>query len=360
MNQFKTKTCLTDPYVLLWFTYWVLIIFDQFWGNWKLGRIYGPSPIFEPLQSKAILSLLMAAVVGGLAYCRGLLGKLKPHRRYLVFLSCALLVAVSVLFMEEFDLSMEKFGSSPTGMLIIFVVWYLVGSFFYSPLIGLARLVPALETRILSNSYDPLVALIIGLTYAAFSVFCFHLGTKARKRTIADMQQADWDMSVAQSEQVETTGKLCGEAVPPQRENLRQRLSQRLPALLCALSVLFFVLWIAEVQDKSELALLVKTNAKAVRAGFVDFQSSGEEPDYWRAVADFKAFEQTYSLYCEKAGRPESGAQCSVIAGVLSTDPEKAKPYLEEIYDHMRFWVYSLGSEKSYTRMAELHAIMTQ
>ena len=249
--------------------------------------------------------------------------------------------------------------SSPFGFMAV-VIFIYFGTFFYSPLIGLARLVPMLETRILSGTYDPLAALIIGLTYAAVTICCFHFGKKARERTSTYMKQADWDMTIAQSEQVETTGKLCSEAVPPQRENLRQRLSRQLPAILCALSALFFVLWVAQVQDKSEFALLVKANANDVRADFVEYLSAEDEQGYWRVVADFKAFEQAYVLYCEKAGRPESGVQCSEIYNVLSTDPEKTKPHLEEIYDRMRFWEHSLGNEKSYAQMAELHAILTQ
>lgn len=77
-------------------------------------------------------------------------------------------------------------------------------------------------------------------------------------------------------------------------------------------------------------------------------------------MADFKAFEQAYSLFCEKAGNPESGEQCGEICSVLSDDPDRAKRALEEITSRIGFWGNGIGFKKGYDQMAELHAILTQ
>lgn len=77
-------------YKLLWFAYIILLMYDLFWGISGLSRLYGPLIVYEPLPPKAAYSLLVAAVAGGLGYYRGLLGKFKPHRRYLIYAAAAL------------------------------------------------------------------------------------------------------------------------------------------------------------------------------------------------------------------------------------------------------------------------------
>ncbi|HWP79101.1 MAG TPA: hypothetical protein VN446_00515 [Candidatus Acidoferrum sp.] len=341
-------------YSLLWFAYIVLLMCDLYWGKSGLGRLYGPSIAFEPLAPKAAYSLLVAAVAGGLAYCRGLLGKVKPHRRYLICAATAALITFGRLVSAADDRFWDQILSIP-GAWIAAVLLHL---FFYSPLIGLARLVPGFDIRILYTDYDPLSAVVIVLMYAGISVCGYRTGQKARERAAEDAGQPQPEADLAQSEQVppDASGDI---PLPLRPEKLSRRLRRRLPAVCCALSVLFFVLWAAQAQDKSGLTLLVKSSADAVQHSLSEFRSTGDEGDYRRAAADFRAFEQAYSLFCEKAGRPESAAQCREICNVLLTDPEKAKPHLEEIYDRMRFWEYSVGAEKSYEQMAELHAILT-
>lgn len=247
-------------------------------------------------------------------------------------------------------------------------------------------------------SYDPLSALFIVVIYATISVCSYHFGKKAREHSQSDAPQpisnpdstqpavsvgeddllnpenasnaqgtacvSNDDLASVQLEGISCTQE--GGNIPEtglvlsRHKDRRSRLLRRLPTICCALSVLFFVLWVAQAQDKSDLALLINSASEAVYDEFSVYSSTCDDGDYWRMVAEFKVFEQAYVLYYEKAGHPQSGAQCSEIYEVLSTDPDRAKPHLEEFSASIYACGHSVGMERAYMWMAELHDILTQ
>jgi len=250
---------------------------------------------------------------------------------------------------------LEKAPSIPGISIFVFFA----SAFFYSPFLGLARLVPALEMRILREpySYDPAATLIVGLIYAVVLVYFFNLGKKRYQLAAPDAAQ---ESSEAAPQPSEGHPEETPDGINSDPGAIRPKRHLALTPILFALTALFLVLWIATAQDKSALALLVKSSADAAQNSFYIYEESKDEQAYWHAAADFKAFEQSYVLFCEKAGCPESGAQCSEIYDILSNDSGRAKMYWKEISSRLTFWENGIGFKKGYDQMAELHAILMQ
>lgn len=183
-------------YVLLWFVYWVLIAVDLWWGQRGLGRAweYYPSVIHEPLAPKALLSLLFAAVVCLRAFFRGLLAYSRLQRIQLIFVSAAIFYNFVQLMIAASDLQINR----TLDLFFLYPLREYAFALFYSPLIGLVRLLPALEIRVATSFYLPSVSFPVALVYAAATYGCYKLGGKARGRALKDMEKEQLELGAMQ------------------------------------------------------------------------------------------------------------------------------------------------------------------
>ncbi|HWP79105.1 MAG TPA: hypothetical protein VN446_00535 [Candidatus Acidoferrum sp.] len=340
-------------YVLLLFAYWALIAVDLWWGQRGLGRAwtYYPPVIYEPLPPKALLALLFAAVVCLRAFFRGLLTYSRLQRIQLRFVSAAIFSNLVQLVIAAFDLQINR----TLDLFFLYPLRDYAFALFYSPLLGLVRLLPGLETRVITSFYLPSVSFPVALVYAAATYGCYKLGGKVRERALKDAEGAQPGPDAA----LEGPAS-AGQDAPLRPEKPRDRLFRQLFALLCVLSALFFVLWTAERQDNSRYALLVRSTAAALRVSIEACGSDGGERDYRRVVADFRAFERAYARYSERVGRQGSAALCGEIYEALLNDPARARPLLGRIAYNLSVWENSLGYDADPEQMAELHKIFAQ
>ena len=110
-------------------------------------------------------------------------------------------------------------------------------------------------------------------------------------------------------------------------------MKRRLPLLLMlaamAAAVVFCVLWRQAAADRSQLTDLARSGAAEAVRRFSDYQSRGDDRDYWSGVAAFHTFQQASALL------PEDGADdraiCSAVYGSLLLSPDRAKEDLPEL-----------------------------
>ena len=261
-------------------------------------------------------------------------------------------------------------GGLPGFLLVmVIIVFYAFYAALYIPLVGLVRLVPMLNTRLLSaQSGDPLISVIIGLSYLALSVGCFRLGQKARER--ADARQAspdtgnlpekpmtanDLDGKAAQPEPSAFADAPDGKSASQQSKNIVIR---RFLAVMCILTALFFVLWVAQIQNQSQITALVRSSAITACEEFEKFEATRRVQDYWSAVAEFKAFEQNFRLFAEKASLKQELAMCTEVCEALTENPERGMRYPQELRRLFASFVGDLRYEYqlslTFSKMAEL------
>lgn len=106
---------------------------------------------------------------------------------------------------------------------------------------------------------------------------------------------------------------------------------KRLPLVLLSLTtlaaVVFCLLWQGARRDHSDLVTLARSGAAETCTRFSDYQSHGDDGDYWGGVAAFHTFRQACALLPEQG----SDAVCSAVYGQLLLYPDRAKAHLPEL-----------------------------
>lgn len=117
------------------------------------------------------------------------------------------------------------------------------------------------------------------------------------------------------------------------RERKGDALMKRLPLILLTLTtlatVVFCLLWQGARRDHSDLVTLARSGAAETCTRFSDYQSHGDDGDYWGGVAAFRTFQQACALLPEQGS--DDRAVCSAVYGQLLLYPDRAKAHLPEL-----------------------------
>ena len=115
----------------------------------------------------------------------------------------------------------------------------------------------------------------------------------------------------------------------------------------------FLALWLHAEHYKTDIVDLASASAQEAHERFSDYQSGGNEGDYWGGVAAFHAYRQSFTLL---AGGDESGMrqQCGRLYGSMLFSPEKVQKSIGGCAEIMRLLSENLGSDKAYSLMAQL------
>lgn len=93
---------------------------------------------------------------------------------------------------------------------------------------------------------------------------------------------------------------------------------KRLPLVLLSLTtlaaVVFCLLWQGALRDHSDLVTLARSGAAETCTRFSDYQSHGDDGDYWGGVAAFRTFRRP-APFCRSRGAmpyaaPFTGSCC--------------------------------------------------
>lgn len=121
-------------------------------------------------------------------------------------------------------------------------------------------------------------------------------------------------------------------------------------------AIIFCSLWIYERNDISDLEALCQYNAAQALAGFQNFESSTSEGEYWKGVANFKAFLNTW-LTVEEKGSAEY-LWCNSVYGYMVLQPEAVQDNIDALLTAMDIIGKDYSHPNGYLRMQELDNIL--
>jgi hypothetical protein len=137
-------------------------------------------------------------------------------------------------------------------------------------------------------------------------------------------------------------------------------LMKRLPLVLLPLTTLatmvFCLLWRCALRDHSDLVTLARSGAAETCTRFSDYQSHGDDGDYWGGVAAFRTFQQACALLPEQG----SDAVCSAVYGQLLLHPDGAKAHLPEIIAVMEPLAQDPTDASARLRLYELRDLLQE
>lgn len=144
------------------------------------------------------------------------------------------------------------------------------------------------------------------------------------------------------------------------RERKGDALMKRLPLILLSLTtlatVVFCLLWQGALRDHSDLVTLARSGAAEACTRFSDYQSHGDDGDYWGGVAAFHTFRQACALLPEQG----SDAVCSAVYGQLLLNPDRAKAHLPEIIAVMEPLAQDPTDASARLRLYELRDLLQE
>lgn len=144
------------------------------------------------------------------------------------------------------------------------------------------------------------------------------------------------------------------------RERKGDALMKRLPLILLTLTtlatVVFCLLWQGARRDHSDLVTLARSGAAETCTRFSDYQSHGDDGDYWGGVAAFHTFRQACALLPEQG----SDAVCSAVYGQLLLYPDRAKAHLPELIAVMEPLAQDPTDASARLRLYELRDLLQE
>ncbi|MPM21903.1 hypothetical protein SDC9_68353 [bioreactor metagenome] len=151
------------------------------WGwlrcDWAFGK--SPPPVDAPVLPATLFGALMLAIWGSAAFLRGLLVYQSLNRWLASFALWPLLILI-IFFLLPAKLGINPLDLPHILTTIPIIIGVMLAAAFYTPMIGLFRIVPALRIRAASTFFDPVLAVLTGLIYLAVSVICYSLGRRAK------------------------------------------------------------------------------------------------------------------------------------------------------------------------------------
>ena len=135
---------------------------------------------------------------------------------------------------------------------------------------------------------------------------------------------------------------------------------KRLPLILLTLTtlaaVVFCLLWQGALRDHADIVSLARSGAAETCTRFSDYQSHGDDGDYWGGVAAFHTFRQACALLPEQG----SDAVCSAVYGQLLLYPDRAKAHLPELIAVMEPLAQDPTDASARLRLYELRDLLQE
>ena len=125
-------------------------------------------------------------------------------------------------------------------------------------------------------------------------------------------------------------------------------------AILVALGSLG--LWIHEKSNTEDLDRLCRTNAQMAHLGFEEYAERGDEVSYWSAVADFKAFVNTY-LQREGEATPEY-LWCNELFGFMTASPHKVMQNVDRLTEALLLLRNDFNDPNAYQKISSLNHLL--
>lgn len=154
------------------------------------------------------------------------------------------------------------------------------------------------------------------------------------------------------------------EPMPPSpKKRGRTKLTAVLLAVFVTASAVFGWLWQQERRDHAEVERLCAASANYSFESFRDYRDRGGEGNYWSAVADFRAFQQSLKVLIDAKAAPShiSSAEytvCNQIYGFLLLEPARAELHIGELVELMAALSRDIYNVQAYQHLYELRSLL--
>ena len=135
---------------------------------------------------------------------------------------------------------------------------------------------------------------------------------------------------------------------------MKRNISWILVIVLALAAVAMGVLWQRALRDDSDMAALAQAAAGEAYTRFSDYQTHGDDGDYWGGVAAFHTFQEAYACMEAGAGQAANRTFCSEVYGALLLSPEQGKAHMAEVLNALALLAADVRDENGYLRLADL------
>ena len=139
---------------------------------------------------------------------------------------------------------------------------------------------------------------------------------------------------------------------------MKKTVSFAIMIVLLLATIVFCVLWQKASNDHTELETLARSGASEAYTRFSDFETMGNESDYWGGVAAFRVFQEAYVALTE--GNDANRVFCNEVYGSLLLSPERSKACISDVIEVMKMLSEDVMDENAYLRMSELRNTLQQ
>ena len=101
------------------------------------------------------------------------------------------------------------------------------------------------------------------------------------------------------------------------------------------LNAILFCLLRIEKQNDEKLEAICKTFAYSAKEQFADYAEQGNDASYWKGVAEFRGYMQSYHLQMEDEGGGDY-IWLSQLYGNLLLEKDRVSMYMEELRKALR------------------------
>ena len=130
---------------------------------------------------------------------------------------------------------------------------------------------------------------------------------------------------------------------------------------LCITTIVFYCKWQQEKNHHSELLELAQWSAEESFDSFEAFVESGEEHNYWNAVANFRSYLKAYDQYCLKSDRNHTDyTYAANIYYCLINFPELCQAHIPEFIEITALLSKNAADPEADIKMHNLRDDITQ
>ena len=122
-------------------------------------------------------------------------------------------------------------------------------------------------------------------------------------------------------------------------------------AVLLCVAILFCCLWIDEKNSHEDLEFLCQASAAQCLTALRDYDSSGNEGSYMKAVAEFRTFMNSYGWLMEGKGKSLHYNICGKVYGCLVYDQDASKALIGDLTKAVRLLAADIFDENAYLQL---------
>lgn len=130
-------------------------------------------------------------------------------------------------------------------------------------------------------------------------------------------------------------------------------------SLVCALvaAIALFFMWKLEKSNREDVEFVCQASAIHAYEDFRSFQDTKDQGCYWRGVAEFRTFMQTYFVVGDMMdeGSNTNYLWCEELYGRMTNSPDKVQEKLDDLIAAMELLAEDMKDENGFEKVSCLN-----